>query len=585
MSEYGRQDWSKVSANPIVDWGGLAKGFSEQLATQEQARIAKRKEIDDNTSTALKDLQNYTVGNNANVNSVITSGSDAYTTLLKNQYDQVKKGLADPRQFQLLLKNSQDSFGYLKKVGETWNTRADELQKRSNEGVNSVIEIEKAKLDAGLEQFQNIRIMPNSDGQMYMYHNNDDGSVNKSIPPTSISSLLNPANTKVDKVDVAKSTAPIAKTVADYIKRSGSRSLGEFTNDPVHRESYKKFADGAANTLTATPIQTASILADGMGKLLSWTEEDYKKNPDSVYMKMVNGVMTPQITPEQYTKAKNHIKETLESQIVYEEKQQYQPQRASSSGPSEASIKARQDKEKAALNYGLYVKLAAGGDVGEAAKNSINNSLTGNQITKITRTPSQMTVIVQDADGNQTPHTVSLLRDGKPIDNVDVAQQLYGLTNPTNVIESDRLSYIDMYGGAGPTRTTPETKGNVRAKTVDLMRDKGPSGTKTFTQELLDKNDAEDQVDIYSYALDKTGLDPSLYNISYNNAAFGDDFVIFKDSSGNEIGRIEESEPAASKKAKFNRIVQRINNPKASSSSGSSKETPQQRAARIANQK
>jgi hypothetical protein len=327
MSEYGRQDWSKVSANPIVDWGGLAKGFSEQLATQEQARIAKRKEIDDNTSTALKDLQNYTVGNNANVNSVITSGSDAYTTLLKNQYDQVQKGLADPRQFQLLLKNSQDSFGYLKKVGETWNQRADELQKRSNEGVNSLIEIEKAKLDAGLEQFQNVRIMPNSDGQMYMYHNNDDGSVNKSIPPTSISSLLNPANTKVDKVDVAKSTAPIAKTVSDYIKRSGSRSLGEFTNNPVGRKSYDEFADGAANTLTATPIQTASILADGMGKLLSWTEEDYKKNPGSVYMKMVNGVMTPQITPEQYKQAKDHIKETLESQIVYEEKQQYQPER------------------------------------------------------------------------------------------------------------------------------------------------------------------------------------------------------------------------------------------------------------------
>jgi len=327
MSEYGRQDWSKVSANPIVDWGGLTKGFSEQLATQEQARIAKRKEIDDNTSTALKDLQNYTVGNNANVNSVITSGSDAYTTLLKNQYDQVKKGLADPRQFQLLLKNSQDSFGYLKKVGETWNQRADELQKRSNEGVNSLIEIEKAKLDAGLEQFQNVRIMPNSDGQMYMYHNNDDGSVNKSIPPTSISSLLNPANTKVDKVDVSKETAPVAKTIADYIKRTGSRTLGEFTNDPRNHTKYQEFVDGAANTITATPIKTASVLVDGMGYKTAWTEEQAKADPNAVYMKMVNGVMTPQITDAQKKAASEHIKGVLDSQITYEEKQQYQPER------------------------------------------------------------------------------------------------------------------------------------------------------------------------------------------------------------------------------------------------------------------
>ena len=119
MSEYGRKDWSEVTANPIVDWGKLTSDFTKTLEAQEQARVAKRKEIDDQTSAALKAMQEYSVGNNANVNSVITSGSDAYTSLLKTQYDLVKKGQADPRQFQLLLKNSQDSFGYLKKVGET----------------------------------------------------------------------------------------------------------------------------------------------------------------------------------------------------------------------------------------------------------------------------------------------------------------------------------------------------------------------------------------------------------------------------------------------------------------------------------
>lgn len=327
MSEFGRKDWSQVTANPIVDWGGLAKGFSEQLAQQEQARIEKRQKIDDDTSAALKSMQEYSVGNNANINSVITSGSDAYTTLLKNQYDLVKKGQADPRQFQLLLKNSQDSFGYLKKVGETWNQRAEELQKRTNEGVNSDIEIQKAKLDSGLEQFQNIRIMPNTDGQMYMYHTNEDGSVNKNIPATSVSSLLNPANTKVDKVDVAKETAPIAKTVQDYIKRTGSRTLGEFTNDPMGKKSWDEFSDGAASTLTATPIKTASVLVDGMGYKVAWTEEQAKADPNAVYMKMVNGVMTPQISEAQKAAAKDHVRQTLESQVIYEEKQNWQPER------------------------------------------------------------------------------------------------------------------------------------------------------------------------------------------------------------------------------------------------------------------
>lgn len=592
MSEIGRQDWSKVSANPIVDWGGLSRGFSDQLAEQEQARIAKRQKIDEDTSAALKDVQTYSVGNNANINSVITSGSDAYTTLLKNQYDLVKKGQADPRQFQLLLKNSQDSFGYLKKVGETWSQRAADLEKRTNEGINSDIEIQMAALDAGLEQFQNVRIMPNTDGQMYMYQTNADGSVKKDVPPTSVSSLLNAANTKVDKVDVAKETAPIAKTVEDYITRTGSKTLGEFTNNPMQKARYDEFANGAANTITSTPIKTASVLVDGMGYKTVFTEEAHKADPNAVYIKTVNGIRTPQITDAQKKAAQDHVKATLESQLKFEQTQQYQPQKVSYSGPSEADTKARRDKEKAALNYGLYVKLAAGGDIGEAAKNSINASLPdGTQITKIDRTAKEMIVTVQDADGNPKVYNVSLLRDGKPIDNVDVAQQLYGLTNPTNVIESDRLSYIEMYGGAGPTTTTPESKGNLRPKTLDLMRNKGASG-KTYTQELLDAKEAEDQVEIYSYAVDQTGLDPSLYSIDYKNNYTSDggrDYVVFKDRNGIEVGRIEEGDPAATKKAKFNRIIERINNPKKAvakkKAAVKSKETPQQRAARIAAQK
>lgn len=326
MSEYGRKDWSEVTANPIVDWGKLTSDFSKALSAQEQARVAKRKEIDDETSTALKDVQTYSVGNNANINSVITSGSDAFTSLLKNQYDLVKKGQADPRQFQLLLKNSQDSFSYLKKVGETWSQRAAELEKRTNENVNSKIELDIAKLDAGLEQFQNVRIMPNTDGQMYMYQTNADGSIRKDMPPTSISSLLNPANTKVDKVDVAKETAPIAKNVEDYIQRTGSRSLGEFTNDPRNHAQYKEFVNGAANTITATPIKTASVLVDGMGYSTVFTEEDAKANPNAVYIKTVNGIRTPQITEAQKKAAQDHVKGVLDSQIKFEQKQNWQPE-------------------------------------------------------------------------------------------------------------------------------------------------------------------------------------------------------------------------------------------------------------------
>lgn len=584
MSEYGREDWSKITANPIIDWGKLTSNYESVLSAQEESRIAQRQKIDEDASAGVKNVQDYSAGNNQNINTALYGASNAATSLIKTQYDLVKKGLADPRQFQLMLKNAQDSFTNLKKVGDTWNQRALDLEKRTNAGDNSNLEIEKAQIDGGLAQFKNVKMIPDATGTMYIYRIKDDGSVDTSHPAQSADALLNPANTRIDKVKVDTETAPIAKNIADWTTNQGE-TLGLTLEDARNHPQYKAFVDGAANNILSTNIRMASVLSDSLGYKAAWTEEEHKKNPDAIYMKSVNGVLDPEITPAQKKVASDFVKATLDSQVKHIENQKYQLETPTPYKETEAQAKARSEKETGALNYGLYVKLASGGDIGEQARNSINNSLpNGTQITKIDRNNKQMVVTVQDADGKQTIKNVILTRNGKPLDNVDVAQQLYGLTNPTNVIERDRLNYIQKYGKAGATSTNEENIGAIRPIDIDLMRNKYKDG-KTYTEALHANDEAEKQVDIYSDALDKTGLDPSLYNISHDNNIIGKDYVIFKDANNKEVGRIEEDESASEKKAKFNRIVQRLNNPKSSSSPGSSKETPQQRAARIANQK
>jgi len=561
MSEYGRKDWSEVTANPIVDWGKLTTDFTEKLAAQEKVRSDYRQKISDDTSSALKAMQEYSVGNNANINSVVTSGSDAYTSLLKSQYDLVKKGQADPKQFQLLLKNSQDSFGYLKKVGDTWSQRAADLEKRTNEGVNSDIEIQKAKLDSGLEQFQNVRIMPNTDGQMYMYHTNADGSVNKDVPPTSISSLLNPANTKVDKVDVAKETAPIAKTVQDYITKTGSRSLGEFINDPMQKGRYDEFANGAANTITATPIKTASVLVDGMRYKTAWTEEQAKADPNAVYMKMVNGVMTPQITDAQKKAAQEHIKATLESQLKFEQTQQYAPQR-----PVAAPKEDKGDKDDRgyALNYGLYVDLVKGGTAGNDAQTAINNSLPEDtKILKIEGTGNKKIFTIRTPKGNTTKEVSLVDANGKSKDAADIAEQIYGLTNSTNVIRRDKDAYLRLHGYAGDVSTKKEISRNYSP--VNILSATDSTGKTTIAKALSDNNEAENQVDIYGHALESSGLDPNSYKISSTTNYFGKDYVVFKDKKGKFIGKIEEDDPEATKQTKLTTIMNALNKSKSTS--------------------
>jgi hypothetical protein len=569
MSEYGRKDWSEVSANPIVDWGKLTTDFTEKLTAQEKVRSDYRQKIADDTSKALNDVQTYSVGNNQNVNTALFDASNAATSLLKAQYDLVKKGQADPRQFQMVLKTTQDSFSNMKKVGDTWSQRSATLEDRTNKGINSKAEINYAKLDAGLEQFNNLKIIPDSNGVMYAYRTKDDGSIDTKYPPVAPNILLNPANTMVDKVFVANETAPIAKTVQDYITKTGSRSLGEFTNNPMGKKSWDDFSNGAANTITATPNRTMSVLVDGMGYDMVFTEEDHKANPNAVYVKTVNGIRTPQITDAQKKAAQDHVKETLASQVEYKQIQQYQPQR-----PVAAPKEDKGDKDDRgyALNYGLYVDLVKGGTAGNDAQTAINNSLPEDtKILKIEGTGNKKIFTIRTPKGNTTKEVSLVDANGKSKDAADIAEQIYGLTNSTNVIRRDKDAYLRLHGYAGDVSTKKETNRNYSP--VNILSATDSTGNTTIAKALSDNNEAENQVDIYGHALESSGLDPNSYKISSTTNYFGKDYVVFKDKQGKFIGKIEEDDPEATKQTKLTTIMNALN--KSTGKSAASKKTQQ----------
>jgi len=343
MSEYGREDWSKITANPIIDWGKLTSNYESVLSAQEESRVAQRQKIDEDASAGIKNVQDYSAGNNQNINTALFGASNAATSLIKSQYDLVKKGQADPRQFQLTLKNAQDSFTNLKKVGDTWNQRALELEKRTNAHDNSVLEIDFAKLDGGLAQFKNVKFIPDATGTMYAYRIKDDGSVDAAYPPTSADALLNPANTKVDIVKVDAETAPIAKNIADWTINI-NKTLGTSLEDARNHSQYKSFVDGAANNILSTDIRTASVLADSLHLDRVYTEEEHKKNPNAIYIKSVDGVRTPQITDEQRKMASDYVKATLDAQVKHIESQKFEPQVPKVVAPKEGKNEKPEDK-------------------------------------------------------------------------------------------------------------------------------------------------------------------------------------------------------------------------------------------------
>lgn len=344
MSEYGRQDWSKVSANPIVDWGGLAKGFSEQLAAQAANRDAQRKKIDDDAAAQLTKLQDYTVGSDENANAFLTGSADNATSALKAQWDQVKKGQADPRQFQLMLKNMQDTFNSVKKIADNKNAMVKQLNERTNTGINSNAEIKLAKTYSGFEDLSKTKLVPDKNGVGWLYNIDDSGNIIEGTQRTP-SSLLNPANHLIDKVFVDKEIDPVAKNVADWVTNLNT-STGQTMNDPRQHPGYENFVNGAVKNVLSTPMRRVSVLVDSMGYGVATTEQEHKDNPDAIYLKMEKGLLTPQFTDDQLKKSEQYVSDSLNAKVKKEFDQKWQPERPQIVKAPEGEKGPKVDKQK-----------------------------------------------------------------------------------------------------------------------------------------------------------------------------------------------------------------------------------------------
>ena len=186
-------------------------------------------------------------------------------------------------------------------------------------------------------------MIPDATGTMYAYRIKDDGSVDTSYPAQSADALLNPANTQINKVKVDAETAPIAKNIADWVTNTG-KTLGLTLENPRNHTQYQSFVDGAANNVLSTSVRTASVLYDSLGYKAVWTEEEHKKNPDAVYMKSVNGVLSPEITPEQKKAASDYVKATLDAQVKHIESQKFEPTTPKVVVPKEGKKEKPEDK-------------------------------------------------------------------------------------------------------------------------------------------------------------------------------------------------------------------------------------------------
>ena len=285
----------------VIDWAGITKTISEDIFKEKNSREARRFELDKTQNEQLRKLDEYTQGIDKSANQAAMEAAQGYRDFLMENHKLMKNGLMSVNDSKLVKSNAK----------ATWATL--------NTAFKGHQDAYKTKVDAGGEgnlllaermsemfDFQNKKIIPSKNGEAVFV--NIDPKTGKIDMDTAlpVSGLLNNQQRMWDTIDVQASASKAAAAASIYkYSPSSTRTIEDI------REN-KDFADWKKNTILAaldTPQRQASVLMDYVGV-------------DSDDIKMVEdgqGVLQPELTPEQLQAAKDAYGSALEIGLGYEE--------------------------------------------------------------------------------------------------------------------------------------------------------------------------------------------------------------------------------------------------------------------------
>lgn len=289
----------------VIDWAGITKKISDDILTEKNSREARRFELDKTQNEQLRKLDEYTQGIDKNANQAAMEAAQGYRDFLMENHKLMKAGLVSVNDSKIIKENAKSTWSTLNK---TFKGHQDAIQAKIDQGgAGNLLLAEKM---SSAFDFQNKKIVPSRNGEAVFV--NIDPKTGKMDMETAmpVSGLLNNQQRMWDTIDVQESASKAADAASIYkYSPTSTRTIEDI------REN-KDFNDWKKNTILAaldTPQRQASVLMDYLGV----DPDDIKMVEDS------QGILQPELTPEQLDAAKEAYGSALEIGLGYEETKQY----------------------------------------------------------------------------------------------------------------------------------------------------------------------------------------------------------------------------------------------------------------------
>ncbi len=304
----------------IIDWAGITKKISDDILTEKNSREARRFELDKTQNEQLRKLDEYTQGIDKTANQAAMEAAQGYRDFLMENHKLMKAGLVSVNDSKIVKENAKSTWGTLNKA---FKGHQDAIQAKVDEGGAGNLLL--AERMSSAFDFQNKKIVPSRNGEAVFV--NIDPKTGEMDMETAmpVSGLLNNQQRMWDTIDVQESASKAADAAAIW-KKSPTSTLT--IKDVRQNPEFAAWKENSTKAALDTPQRTASVLMDYAGV----DSDDIKMVEDS------QGILQPELTPEQIKTAEDAYGAALEMGLGYEEEKQYV-------APSAAQIKVGQGKK------------------------------------------------------------------------------------------------------------------------------------------------------------------------------------------------------------------------------------------------
>ena len=114
----------------FVDWGQIASDLTTGLEAISANREAQKQKIADDTTAAMNTLSEIADVNNPSMNTALIDASDLSTKSLQANYDLVRRGLLDIKDFNVMMQRQKDGYASLSNFAKNYDAKYQEALQR-----------------------------------------------------------------------------------------------------------------------------------------------------------------------------------------------------------------------------------------------------------------------------------------------------------------------------------------------------------------------------------------------------------------------------------------------------------------------